>query len=147
MKPPSSVMRLFEQAGWAPGRSVGVDAAALADLPHNQHAFVVLSSFGGLRVGISGAGRDCAASDIEFFTAPSKWDVELVEKWRGLTGPLTPIASAQNEHMEVFLDQQGRCYVHTNPDGKLYFVAETFSEAAELLLLGHAWGRVVDAKQ
>ena len=31
------------------------------------------------------------------------------------------------------------------PDGKLYFGAETFSEAAELLLLGHAWGRVVEA--
>ena len=53
--------------------------------------------------------------------------------------------SAHNQHMQVFLDQQGRCYVHTNPDGKLYFVAETFSEAAELLLLGHAWGRVVEA--
>lgn len=124
-----------------------VDVAALTDLPHNRHALAVLSAYGGLRIGVSGAGRDCAASDIELFIAPSRWDVELVEKWRDVTGPLTPVASAHNEHMEVFLDQQGRCFVHTNPDGKLYYVAETFLEAAELLLLGHAWGRVVDAEQ
>ena len=145
MKPPATAMQLFERAGWTSGRSVEVDVGALADLPHNPHAFAALCAYGGLRVGVSGAGRDCAASDIEFFTAPSKWDVELAAKWRDLTGALTPIASAHNQHMQVFLDQQGRCYVHTNPDGKLYFVAETFSEAAELLLLGHAWGRVVEA--
>lgn len=83
MKPPSSVVHLFERAGWAPGRSVRIDATELADLPPNQHALAVLSAYGGLRVGFSGAGRDCAASDIEFFTAPSKWDVELVERQPG----------------------------------------------------------------
>jgi hypothetical protein len=147
MKPPANVMHLFKRAGWTPGRSVEIDMDALADLPHNQHALDVLSACGGLRVGVSGAGRDCAASDIEFFTAPSKWEVQLVERWRDLTGPLTPIASAHNAHMEVFLDERGRCYVHTNPDGKLYFVADAFSEAAELLLLGHSWGRLVDEKR
>lgn len=132
----------FTAAGWTPG--------ARRPSPHrshayaaNPHAFAVLAEYGGLHVGTCGPGRDCAASDVQFWDAPNWQSAELVRRWVPELGLLAGIASAHHEHIVVYVAADGRYYLFSVPDGKLYVGGADFSEAMERLLLGISYGNAL----
>lgn len=62
MNIPVSVRPLFVAAGWQSGRRVCVDVR----VPHLHPAHGLLQEVGGLGVGCSGTGLECARSDLAF---------------------------------------------------------------------------------
>jgi SUKH-3 immunity protein len=134
---PSSVEPLFLRAGWrAPAQPRAMRGAASAE----GHAAAVIASFGGLRVGAVGAGRDLAASDVHFYAEPQCEETSLVEPWSARLGNLAAVASAHHDHMIIFVDAKGRFYAFTDPDDQLYLVGHEFGAAMERLLLGLGYG-------
>jgi hypothetical protein len=103
--PPPSLCSLFEQAGWLPDRRVSVASR----VPSNHPAQAVLSAFSGLRVGSSGAGLECAASDIEFRNEDSQ--IASEERWSlYLRSQLIFVGYQHNEHGALFIDSRGRVF-------------------------------------
>jgi hypothetical protein len=136
---PASIQNLFHSAGWFPGRR----SDFVPDPALNSHAAAVLSEFGGLRVGACGAGRDCAASDVQFYVTPDSHASIVTEPWRNAIGELTAIADAHHEHIVVFVSSTGAYYFFTDPDGRLYMGGHSFEEAMERLLLGIDYGQPI----
>ncbi|HEY0683476.1 MAG TPA: SUKH-3 domain-containing protein [Steroidobacter sp.] len=101
--PPLSIRSLFERAGWSPARQVQVSAR----VPIGHPARAILCSFTGLRVGESGPGVDCAASDIAFRDEDSEFETE----WSPHLGSqLICVGGLHNEHGELFIDSRGRVF-------------------------------------
>jgi hypothetical protein len=123
------VKAAFVAAGWRPGRRVGVPSGV--DTAHPAHE--VLQEFGGLRVGRTGSGEECATSDLEFCLVRDFDDVEAWEMRLGVR--LVGVGEAHKRHGEVYVDNQGRCFgawLNTI----FVFEGGTFSAAMECLLLG-----------
>ncbi len=133
---PESCRALFESAGWSPGRRVDVPYDRLRSLGSFSQADAILREFAGLRVGISGLGRECAASDIEFYAHPSADHRYAVAELEPIGSDLFPLGAAHNRHMELFIDVAGRVFAYNVPNRKLWCVGSTFAEAVERLLLG-----------
>jgi SUKH-3 immunity protein len=130
---PKSILPLFVKAGWFEGRNTGLK-------PSNQNQLVadIFAEFGGLQVGESGGGRDCAKSDVCFFNNADETidEDDDYKHFQKQVGQLSLIADAQHNHEQVLVAENGQFYVFTIPDGKLYFAGEHFNEAMERLLLG-----------
>lgn len=133
---PDSCRGMFESAGWTPGRRVEVMYDRLESLSSFTLADSILREFAGLRVGRSGPGRECAASDIEFHSLPSVDHRHAVPELDPAGADLFPLGEAHNGHLELFLDQNGRVFAYGVPDGVLRCVGDSFREAVERLLLG-----------
>jgi hypothetical protein len=128
---PPSVRALFVAAGWESGRRVGVDAR----VPKVHPAHNVLEELGGLHVGRSGAGIECAASDLIFYFCETYQDI--VSTWSGLLrSTLIGVAEVCNRHGLLFVDEAGRCFGASQIHDAFYFEGQTFGDAVERLLLG-----------
>jgi hypothetical protein len=71
---PERVRPLFLAAGWYTGRRIPISCDRIEALQSYPLAVEVVRTFGGLRVGTCGPGRDCARSDIEFTASASADD-------------------------------------------------------------------------
>jgi hypothetical protein len=120
----------FVNAGWYPGRQRSVPP----NLPPDHPAYAVLRSFDGLAIGSTGAGIECATSDIRF--CPIEPDDEIIT-WNKLLGEtLFGIAEFHHAHSELFIDTAGRCYGRSCVHDAFCFEGKTLFEAVERLLLG-----------
>jgi SUKH-3 immunity protein len=129
---PLSVRYMFLAAGWSVNRQVQVPTSVPAIHP----AHPILQEFGGLRVGRTGPGQECAASDVAFQEIPS--DSKLVRFWSDLLRTqLIGVAEVHNRHGELYLDSDGRWYTIGISDDAMCFVGSSFEEVMERLLLGH----------
>ena len=137
-QPSPSTASLFEAAGWKPQMSERV-----ADGEWTSGADVgraVISEFAGLLVGATGVGEEQAASNVYFYAASRPETSAIAEAWRLQVGNLEAIASAHNDHIVVFVSQDGTYYAFTDPDVQLYAIGQTFGGAMECLLLGLRFG-------
>lgn len=134
MKLTNELLPLFEEAGWFEGRKVKMSDEARKHIPQNHPALKILEEFDGLKVGETGTGITCAKSDVEFELCEIV-DYEI-ETWnKVLNKNLILIASAQNSHNEIYIDDDGKCYslaVHL----EMAFTGENFNEAMKKLLFG-----------
>jgi hypothetical protein len=128
---PVSVRRLFIAAGWHPGRTSSQALGVSLDHP----AAAILAEFGGLHVGQSGTGEECATSDVAFkHLRPEEFVLNVWGKL--LATELVGIAEVQNRHAELYVDRSGRCFSYSNVDDGFRFEGSSFSAAIERLLLG-----------
>lgn len=127
---------MFESAGWFPGRRVEVKYDRLDPLASLAIADAILREFAGLQVGKAGPGRDCAASDIEFYLRPSVDHRYAVAELEPDGADLFPLGEAMNGHTELFLDAAGRVFDYGVPCGSLWRVSDSFLDAVERWLLG-----------
>ena len=129
--PPPSISSLFEQAGWLPGRAVAVSTR----VPSGHPARALLCSFAGLRVGVSGPGLECAASDIAFRDRDSEFDVE--SRWSPCLGSqLICVGGQHNEHGELFIDSLGRVFGASLVHDAFWLEGENVWAGIENVLLG-----------
>jgi hypothetical protein len=134
---PESIRPLFLFAGWYPGRQTSIRFDRVEGLRSFPLAASLLLTFGGLKVGRCGPGRDCARSDIHFTANPSVDGRYAVAELESPGDDLFPLGTAHHEHSELFLDAQGRLFEYGVPDGSLWVAGESFGVGVERLLLGH----------
>jgi hypothetical protein len=128
---PASVRSLFLAAGWQPGRRIRVDGR----VPELHPAHSILQEVGGLRVGRSEPGIECARSDLEFGFCEE--DYEILSTWGDLLrSRLVEVAEVHNRHGWLIVDEAGRCFGASQIHDAFYFEGQTFGEAVERLLLG-----------
>ena len=128
---PVSVRRLFIAAGWHPGRTSSQALGVSLDHP----AAAILAEFGGLHVGQSRTGEECATSDVAFkHLRPEEFVLDVWGKL--LATELVGIAEVHNRHEELYVDRSGRCFSYSNVDDGFRFEGSSFSAAIERLLLG-----------
>jgi hypothetical protein len=127
---PASIRPLFLNAGWRPGRRVAISR----DIPIEHPAAAVLSEYGGLRVGQSGQGRECAASDVVFQALTSG---PTIRGWSELLGSmLVGVAAVQDSDGELYVDSSGQWFERALVDDGFLFTGKSFGETMERLLLG-----------
>jgi hypothetical protein len=127
---PSSVRKIFGAAGWGAGRLVAVPAP----VPHQHPAHAVLGEFGGLAVGQSGPGKECAKSTLVFgYIEPDR----AIRRWADLLqSRLIGVADVDGLHAELYMDASGRCFFASCIHDAFAFVGASLAEAMEHLLLG-----------
>ncbi|WP_445354794.1 SUKH-3 domain-containing protein [Microbulbifer sp. EKSA008] len=134
--------KLFVDAGWYEGRDIELEDLRDIDTGSHSAAVKILKEYGGLSVGETGPGRECAASDIEFYTRPRYEADGMCEEWEGKVGHLVAIASAHHQHIMVLVDSQSNLYIFTDPNEQLYY-GGSFSKATAKLLFGLDYGPAI----
>lgn len=128
---PAGVRPLFTAAGWQSGRRVRVHGR----VPQLHPAHDVLREVGGLHIGQSEPGIECARSDLEFGFCEA--DHEILSTWSELLrSRLIVVAEVHNRHGRLIVDEVGRCFGASQIHDAFYFEGQTFGEAVERLLLG-----------
>ena len=128
---PVSVQTLFMAAGWQSGRRARVDGR----VPERHPAYSILQEVGGLHVGRSDTGIECARSDLEFSFC--EVDQEILLTWGELLrSQLIEVAEVGNRHGWLIVDEAGRCFGASQIHDAFYFEGQTIGEAVERLLLG-----------
>lgn len=128
---PAKVRSLFIAAGWYPGRTVRLSS----NVPTDHPAAAILAQFGGLTVGRSGVGEECATSDVSFQEV--SWKDARLDLWtRLLHTELVGIAEMSNEHEALYVDGNGHCYGACLISDGFGFEGASFIEAIERRLLG-----------
>ncbi|MXP29955.1 hypothetical protein GRI58_14180 [Porphyrobacter algicida] len=128
----SAIEPEFRRAGWVPERRVQVST----NVPRDHRAFDVLQSFGGLKVGETGRGEECAKSDVEFYE--TDMPDQLVEAWQTiLKCRFVGIGECHHGHGQLWLDETGRLF-NSGLAGmpKVSLEGTTFAEGMERLLRG-----------
>ncbi|WP_445228129.1 SUKH-3 domain-containing protein [Comamonas sp. MYb21] len=132
---PPSIEQLFLTAGWRPhptSKSVDADNANSEGL-----ATAILRQFAALHVGEIGSGVEQAKSDISFYSQLRPTVSAVTSPWRLQVGNCAAFATAHNDHMILFVNDQGRYFVFTDPDSCLYPLGDSFGNAMLTLLLGY----------
>ena len=129
MTVPPAVVAMFRQAGWHADRAVPVPGC----VPPQHPAFAVLTMFGGLRVGEVGPGENCARSDLVFQFVV---DFDDAPTWsQRLSTVLVGVALVHHEHVELYVDSEGRCFTASLND-VFCLAGLSVGDAFEVLLLG-----------
>ncbi|MFK3865784.1 SUKH-3 domain-containing protein [Pseudoalteromonas rhizosphaerae] len=135
--------KLFFDAGWYEGRYIELDELRDSDTESHLAAVKILKEYGGLSVGETGPGRECAASDIEFYKRLRYEADGLCKEWGAKIGKLVAIANAHHQHIIVLVDSQSNLYIYTDPNEQLYY-GGSFYEATAKLLLGLDYGCAIE---
>lgn len=133
--PPSEVLNQFIDKGWAPGRSLDVPH----NIPSDHPAFEVLKRYAKLTIGECGKGIEVATSDIEF-RFPESDNPEDYEKksiWEKLLNTkLISVAHVHQQHGELFVGSDGRCFGRSYIHDAMWLEGETFAIAVKNILTG-----------
>lgn len=127
----ADLMKLFVQAGWTPDRRADLTTPPPAGHP----AAELLAAFAGLRIGTTGPGTECAASDLHFTQKVDELPEALVLA-RLLGEPLIPIAETHNAHGILYIGQSGRCFGASLIDETVWLEGESFEGAIRSLTAG-----------
>ncbi|RYC46893.1 SUKH-3 domain-containing protein [Pectobacterium zantedeschiae] len=130
---PKSVFPLFHAAGWPHVEPQSVPPF----VPENHPAADILHAFGGLTVGQSGAGEECASGDIIFGGSEDLQEDETLLEWQGiLNTTLILIGETHHSHAALLMDSAGACYGMSFIHEAFWFEGESFEVAVECILLG-----------
>ncbi len=100
---------------------------------HPAHG--ILDSVGGLHVGRTGQGIECASSDIRFVSLPKPTEIDAWENW--LQVQLIGIGHAHNDHETIWVDNHGRWFGLSQIHEAFYLHGESTRVALNALLLGY----------
>jgi SUKH-3 immunity protein len=134
IEPPEAVQQWFVDAGWCPGRFVEVPPS----VPTGHPAWDILAAFGGLVILERDPEPDPDWPPIEelvfrdLFPCPA-----VTEVWGQLLDTrLVGIANVHNDHGELYIASDGRCFGSSSIHPAFYYHGESFTEAVEGMLLG-----------
>lgn len=128
------IERILRSAGWTPGRRIDLRVWNAFPVPPFTAAQSVLTEFGGLHLGSTGPGIDCATSDVDLTPQwPNRQFTDYPDLERSLGQRLYPLGVTHRANMDLLIDESGRVY---ELQDDLHFVASTFADALEIILLG-----------
>ena len=134
---PAFIEPIFKVAGWQPQAAVNDTCTEEAS---TQIATEIVRQFGGLRVGEAGPGALQAASDISFYAKLRPEVSAVTQPWRQRIGNCVAFATAHNDHMILFVNDQDLYFTFTDPDEQLYELGHSFGHAMNTLLFGYEYG-------
>lgn len=131
---PERLHDTFVRAGWHEGRRVAV----APEVPIWHPAAAILAALGGLAIGASENGEQCAPSDVAFAFVPDALiDAPVIALWSGLLATrLVGVGEVHNGHGALLADADGRLFTMSLVHDALLLEGETFGAAVEGLLLG-----------
>lgn len=131
---PDKVYQMLKQGGWFPGRNVELEAETL---PENYTLFEkaeqALREFAGVKAGVSGPGRDCAASDVGFRPELGKGLAEVTGLATESGRKIYPLGIIDSGHAYFLIDEDGAVYMYFD---ELESIAPSLDQALIDLLLG-----------
>ena len=131
------VERALRRAGWFEGRRIDLSPWRDSLLQPFPAARVVLAEFGGLQFGVVGDGVDFARSDVDLRPSwPDRQFTGYHDLNRIVGEALYPLGEIDRGNADLLIDESGRVYIVMD---KLQFIAPTFRDALEALLLGKRW--------
>ncbi|MCG3134805.1 MAG: hypothetical protein HMLKMBBP_02187 [Planctomycetes bacterium] len=129
-----AVRRILRSAGWTDGRRIDLGPWQAFPVSPFPAAQAVLTEFGGLHFGSTGPGIDCARSDVDLTPSwPNRRFTGYPDLERSIGQRLYPLGETHRANMELLIDESGRVY---ELQDDLHFVAPTFADALEIILLG-----------
>jgi hypothetical protein len=137
----SETEQLLKASGWFEGRSVPnlveswrVELETPGGFMMSSAASQALREFGGLHIQATGAGINCARSDIDLNPALAKFEEDRFFSFHCLQGrQLFPLGEAIVGHVFTAIDEKGQVFLIMQD---VHFVASSFEAALENLLLG-----------
>ncbi|MEP5937278.1 MAG: SUKH-3 domain-containing protein [Erythrobacter sp.] len=121
----------FKKGGWYLNRTVTVPG----QIPRGHPAYNVMEAFGGLKIGHSGTGEECACSDIEFDGCSD--EDEDIEAWQALLmTKFVGLGTSHHGHEQLWLDGEARLFSSCLVAPGVLFLGDSFSEGIEKLLRG-----------
>ena len=135
---PEDCLPLVQAAGWHANRRVALPEGFQAYAGDGHPAEGILASLGGLHVGSTGGGIECAKSDLDFkWVRDWAWLDHDIEDWnRLLHTRLVGIAEVHHAHGALCVASDGRCFGASGVHDVFYFEGESFGEALSGLLHG-----------
>ena len=125
---------LLIRAGWYEGRNVFNEVHIPKGFIIFPVAIEVLQEFGNLHIGVVGAGKQCATSDVEVNPCLGEGlEILLAPHETKLGRRLYPIGEIHNGHGALILDEVGEVYLFFDD---LMPYATSFKQALEMLMLG-----------
>ncbi|AMV22363.1 hypothetical protein VT03_31000 [Planctomyces sp. SH-PL14] len=127
---------MLRNAGWSEHRYV-----PLYDFIKNSPilfplARSILIQFDGLQIGTSGAGVDCAASDIKFDSWPVYDSASEMEELCAANGKLfCPLGYCHCDHGLVVIDEEGKVFTFYD---SLRLMGSSFEEGIQNILDGRS---------
>jgi len=107
---PVDVTHILKGVGWYPQRRVDLPPSLVKECPPEHPALAILSNFGGLHVGSSGSGIECARSDVRFVWLGHDFD-DNIAPWEALLlTKLVGVGEVHNHHTGLYVAQDGRCF-------------------------------------
>ncbi len=133
LEPPDTVRQWFVDAGWQPGRVVAVSPSVPPDHP----AWEILAAFGGLVILERDPEPDPDWPPIEELVFRELHPCPAItEVWGRLLGTqLIGIAGVHNDHAELYIATDGRCFGASCMHDAVYYRGESFGDAIEGILL------------
>jgi hypothetical protein len=122
-----SVREWFLESGWQPGRDVNVPGF----VPRVHPAWDILNSYGGLTLLERNPDPDFdAIEEFEFGAFPPETSALL--PWMTLLkSQLVKIAKVHNNHAELYMDEEGRCYGNSLMHDAFWFSGVSFGDMLE----------------
>lgn len=135
----STSRRMFERAGWWPGRRFALSPRLSAPRdPAAAGQSRVLSELKGLQV-VPPARVQIATSDIWFTELDGEWREPLVESKFPTAGRLAYLGMAERTYVWLFVNASGQLIAFPEEGGGLYTAGNSVAEGIERLLLGYRW--------
>jgi hypothetical protein len=135
----SNIRSILLAAGWFEGRSIPLPAKLLRQSQIFATAQEVLVEMSGLHFGECGEGIDVGKCDvmIDFsFCSRRNLSPVAISYEATLETKFCLVGKAMEGYLDLLIDEQGRTYTYSGINGKLHFLATTFAEGLEMLLLG-----------
>jgi hypothetical protein len=134
VEPPDAMRQWFIDAGWHPGRFVAVPPS----VPPRHPAWYILAAFDGLVLLERDPEPNPDWPPIEALAFRALYPCPAVtEVWGNLLGTvLIGIASVHNDHAELYIASDGRCFESSNMHDAVYYRGGSFAETIESILLG-----------
>lgn len=142
--PPPEHIEEFRRAGWNEKRRVDVPA----HVPRAHPSYRVLEAFGGLCVGGTGRGVECASSDIQFELLDRTDYLAQIKEWEHiLRVSLVGIGRVHHSHGALFLDEAGRWFGLSEIHDAFYLHGESMAAALRNLLRGYRDRPLISSRQ
>jgi len=135
---PEIILPIFVAAGWTAGDA----STGQPDVPTSAESRVtaILRQYAGLQVGECGPGTETAASNVFFYRSARSEVAEILSPWHSQIGSCAAFATAHNDHMILFINDEGSYFAFTDVDECLYRLSGNFGEVMKTLILGYQLG-------
>ncbi|MCV2423682.1 SUKH-3 domain-containing protein [Paucibacter sp. DJ2R-2] len=135
---PEAIQPIFEAAGWTASEAIAVQAGIPTTAKSRVDA--ILRQYAGLQVGSCGPGTEAAASNVYFYRSHRADVAELLSPWRFQIGSCAAFANAHNDHMILFVSDDGSYFAFTDADECLYRLVGCFGDIMKTLIFGYQIG-------
>lgn len=125
---------ILQDSGWYKNRQIDINLSRLQITPEIKNAVAIIEEFGGLKFISPEKRDDWTLTLVEFLNAPGK--VQNMKEY-GLNKNLVSFATAHNDHIDLFVDENNKYYQLDNviSENLFEYRGQNFEQMMRELLL------------